>query len=48
MKDGIIDVDINHKRTIVNRTYEQNGDFVWFYAKHGKVNFKNIKISSLQ
>jgi sucrose-6-phosphate hydrolase SacC (GH32 family) len=47
MKDGIIDVDINNKRTIVNRTYEQKGSFLWLYAKHGKVNFKSIKISAL-
>jgi sucrose-6-phosphate hydrolase SacC (GH32 family) len=48
MKDGIIDVDVNHKRTIVNRTYEQNGSFAWFYAKHGKVNFKSITVSPLK
>jgi sucrose-6-phosphate hydrolase SacC (GH32 family) len=47
MKDGIIDMDVDHRRTIVNRTYEQNGSFLWFYAKHGKVNFKSIKISPL-
>ncbi len=44
MKNGIIDVDIDHRRTIVNRTYQQKGNFAWFYAKHGKVNFKSIKI----
>ncbi|SDF56367.1 Sucrose-6-phosphate hydrolase SacC, GH32 family [Mucilaginibacter pineti] len=48
MKDGIIDVDIDHKRTIINRTYEQNGNFLWFYAKHGKVNFKSINIYPLK
>lgn len=48
MKDGIIDVDVDHKRTIVNRTYEQNGNFAWFYAKHGKVNFKSITVSALK
>jgi hypothetical protein len=47
MKDGIIDVDVDHRRTIVNRTYEQTGDFLWFYVKHGKVNFSNIKIRTL-
>lgn len=47
MKNGIIDVDIDHKRTIINRTYEQNGNYLWFYAKHGKVNFKSIKICPL-
>jgi sucrose-6-phosphate hydrolase SacC (GH32 family) len=48
MKDGIIDVDINHKRTIVNRTYEQNGDFLWLYAKHGKVIFRSLIIRPLK
>ncbi len=47
MKGDIIDVNINNKRTIVNRVYEQKGNFLWFYAKHGKVNFKSVKISSL-
>ncbi|MEN0052861.1 MAG: hypothetical protein AAGC65_04295 [Mucilaginibacter sp.] len=48
IKDGIIDVDVDHRRTIVNRTYEQNGSFVWFYAKHGQVNFKSITVSPLK
>ena len=48
MKNGIIDIDIDHRRTIVNRTYQQNGNFAWFYAKHGEVNFKSIKISPLK
>ncbi|MBA4166641.1 MAG: family 43 glycosylhydrolase [Chitinophagaceae bacterium] len=47
MKDGIIDVSVDNRRTIVNRTYEQKGSFLWFYAKHGKVNFKNVVISPL-
>lgn len=47
MKDGIIDAEIDHRRTVINRTYEQNGTFAWFYAKHGKVNFKSINISPL-
>jgi len=47
IEDGIIDVNINNKRTIVNRTYEQKGTLLWFYAKHGKVNFKSIRVSPL-
>lgn len=47
MKDGIIDVDIDHKRTIINRTYEQNGTMAWFFVKHGKVKFSNIKVMPL-
>jgi sucrose-6-phosphate hydrolase SacC (GH32 family) len=48
VKDGIIDVDVDHRRTIVNRTYEQNGDMIWFYAKHGKVTFSSITIYPLK
>ena len=47
IKDGIIDVDINHRRTVVNRTYQQKGSFLWLYAKHGKVTFKDISIAPL-
>lgn len=48
MKDGILDADIDHRRTVVNRTYEHNGDVLWLYAKHGNVNFRSIKISPLK
>jgi hypothetical protein len=48
IKDGILDADIDHRRTIVNRTYDGKGDVLWFYAKHGKVIFKNIVISPLK
>jgi len=48
IKDGILDADIDHRRTIVNRTYEHNGDVIWLYAKHGEVNFRSIKISPLK
>ncbi len=48
IKDGILDVDVNHHRTIVNRTYEHNGDVIWLYAKHGKVKFRSIRISPLK
>jgi hypothetical protein len=48
VKDGIIDVDIDHRRTIINRTYEQNGDMLWFYAKHGKVTFSTVIIYPLK
>lgn len=47
VKDDIIDVSIDNKRCIVNRTPEQKGSFLWFYAKHGNVNFKSIKVSPL-
>jgi sucrose-6-phosphate hydrolase SacC (GH32 family) len=44
MKDDIIDVCINGQRCIVNRLPERKGASIWFYAKHGKVLFKDIKI----
>jgi sucrose-6-phosphate hydrolase SacC (GH32 family) len=47
IKDDIIDVCIDNKRCIVNRTPEQKGTYIWFYAKHGKVKFNSIKISPL-
>ncbi len=47
MKDDMIDVCINNKRCIVNRTPEQKGHFLWLYAKHGEVEFTSIKISPL-
>jgi hypothetical protein len=48
MKDGIIDVNIDNRRTILNRTYEEKGSFLWFYAKHGKVIFSSITIAPLK
>jgi beta-fructofuranosidase len=47
MKGDIIDMSIDGKRCIVNRTPEQKGSFLWFYAKHGKVSFKSVKVSPL-
>lgn len=47
MKDAIIDVCIDNKRCIVNRTIDEKGNFLWFYAKHGKVKFKSVKVSPL-
>ena len=44
MKDDIVDVCLNGQRCIVNRLPERKGDSIWFYAKHGKVTFKDIKI----
>ena len=48
IKDGILDVDIDHRRTIVNRIYEHNGDVIWLYAKHGEVHFRSLTISPLK
>lgn len=47
IKDGILDADIDHRRTIVNRTYDLHGDVLWLYAKHGKVVFRNVVIRPL-
>ncbi len=43
----IMDVCIGGKRTLVNRGYEQKGNCLWFYAKHGKVRFTHIVIRPL-
>ena len=47
MKDDIIDVEVDGRRTVVNRTYEQKGNFLWVYAKHGKVSFRSIVVRPL-
>ncbi|MBE7169367.1 MAG: family 43 glycosylhydrolase [Williamsia sp.] len=47
LNDDIIDLCIDNRRCIVNRTVEQKGQFLWFFAKHGKVRFKSIKIAPL-
>ncbi len=44
LKDNIIDVCVDTRRCIVNRTPEQKGSFLWLYAKHGKVTFKSIRV----
>ena len=48
MQDDIIDVCINGKRCIVNRTPEQKGGFLWLYAKQGSVTFKSVTIAPLK
>jgi beta-fructofuranosidase len=48
MKDDLIDVSVGGKRCIVNRVPEQKGGYLWFYAKHGNVKFRSIKISPLK
>jgi beta-fructofuranosidase len=45
LNDDIIDVCIDNRRCIVNRTPEQTGSVIWLYAKHGPVTFKSIKIN---
>ena len=48
MKDDIIDVGINGKRCIVNRMPEQKGNFLWLYAKQGRVTFKSVTIATIR
>lgn len=48
MTGDIIDVSINGKRCVANRTPEQHGDFLWLYSKHGKVKFNAITINPLK
>tara|TARA_R110002033_G_scaffold12653_3_gene38295 strand:- start:11279 stop:12727 length:1449 start_codon:yes stop_codon:yes gene_type:complete len=47
MKDGIIDVEIDNRRCIVNRLMEQKGAVLWFYVKHGSIEIKNVQIAPL-
>jgi beta-fructofuranosidase len=47
IKGDIIDVCIGNKRCIDDRLYEQQGAYLAFYAKHGKVTFSNIRIAPL-
>lgn len=44
MQNSIIDVSIDGRRCIVNRTPEQKGNTLWLFSKHGKVTFQSIKI----
>lgn len=48
MKDNIIDVCIDNRRCIVNRFYQREKGYLWFYAKQGRVKFKNITVSPIQ
>ena len=48
MKGSIIDVCVDNRRCIVNRCYEQKGNKLWIYAKHGNVLFKSINIAELE
>jgi beta-fructofuranosidase len=47
LNDDIIDMSIDNKRCIVNRLIDQKGNYLWLFAKHGKVRYKSIKISPL-
>ncbi len=47
MKDDIIDVDVDHRRCIVNRLPDQNGSYLWLYAQKGTVSFSNVQVSTL-
>lgn len=47
LDDDIIDLCIDEKRCIVNRAIERKGDYLWFYAKHGRVKFKSVMVKPL-
>ena len=47
MENSLIDVSVDQRRCIVNRTPEQKGNSLWLYAKHGKVRFRSISISPI-
>jgi beta-fructofuranosidase len=48
MKGSIIDVCVDDRRCIVNRCYEQKGNKLWIYARHGNVLFKSVRIAELK
>jgi sucrose-6-phosphate hydrolase SacC (GH32 family) len=48
MKGSIIDVCVDNRRCIVNRCYEQKGNKLWIYARHGNVLFKSIRVAELK
>jgi len=48
MNGSIIDVCVDNRRCIVNRTIERQGNNLWLYAKHGQVEVKSIKISEIE
>jgi beta-fructofuranosidase len=48
MKGSIIDVCVDNRRCIVNRCYEQKGNKLWIYARHGNVLFKSVKIAEFK
>ncbi|MDQ2718375.1 MAG: family 43 glycosylhydrolase [Bacteroidota bacterium] len=47
LKDDIIDVCIDNRKCIVNRTPEMKGNFLWLFAKHGQVKFQSVKVAKL-
>lgn len=44
LKDEFIDVNVNGKRSIINRLPEQKGDKLFFFIKNGTVRIKDIKV----
>lgn len=47
VRRDIVDVEIDNKRCIVNRLLEQQGNSLWFFARHGNVKFKDVKITPI-
>ena len=44
MKDEFIDVSIVNKQCMINRLSEKKGNYLWFFARNGKLKFSNIKL----
>lgn len=44
IRDEFIDMNINGKRSVINRLPEQKGNKLFFFLKNGHAEFKNIKI----
>lgn len=47
MTDDIIDVDVDHRRCIVNRLPDQNGTNFWAFSNYGEIKVSNVKIEPL-
>jgi len=47
INNDIIDVNINNKRSIINRLSEQKGNNIFFFVKNGQATFKDIQVYKL-
>ena len=47
LKDSIIDVCLNHQRCLINRAYDQSGDWLWLFALNCDVSFDFLEIQRL-
>lgn len=48
LRDDIVDVGIDNRRTLIDRCPERSGDVLAFFAHHASVRFSDITVSSLK